>query len=126
MRKTGSQGFAAATILLVLVAVFSFAGAAVCRAADSGWEELENRYRDLERQLVQDTRDYLNLQGFSDSGVMLTRVVEADGTREYTVTIHHRAIEGMREKERLELAAALEEFAFELEDGSLWYEFLLE
>ena len=125
MRKTGSRGFVAATVLLVLIAVFSFAGTAVCRA-ESCREDLENNYMTLERQLVQDTRDYLELRGFSHSGVMLNRVVDADGSREYTVTIHHRAIDRMPEQERMELAAALGELAFELEDGSFGYEFLTE
>ena len=125
MRKTGSRGFVAATVLLVLIAVFSFAGTAVCRA-ESCREYLENQYMTLERQLVQDTRDYLELRGFSHSGVMLNRVVDADGSREYTVTIHHRAIDRMPEQERMELAAALGELAFELEDGSFGYEFLTE
>lgn len=125
MRKTGSRGFVAATVLLVLIAVFSFAGTAVCRA-ESCREDLENHYMTLERQLVQDTRDYLELRGFSHSGVMLNRVVDADGSREYTVTIHHRAIDRMPEQERMELAAALGELAFELEDGSFEYEFLTE
>ncbi|MCX4305535.1 MAG: hypothetical protein OSJ69_07000 [Acetatifactor sp.] len=125
MRKTGSRGFVAATVLLVLIAVFSFAGTAVCRA-ESCREDLENHYMTLERQLVQDTRDYLELRGFSHSGVMLNRVVDADGSREYTVTIHHRAIDRMPEQERMELAAALGELAFELEDGSFGYEFLTE
>ena len=125
MRKTGSRGFVAATVLLVLIAVFSFAGTAVCRA-ESCREDLENHYMTLERQLVQDTRDYLELQGFSHRGVMLNRVVDADGSREYTVTIHHRAIDRMPEQERMELAAALGELAFELEDGSFGYEFLTE
>ncbi len=125
MRKTGSRGFVAATVLLVLIAVFSFAGTAVCRA-ESCREDLENHYMTLEWQLVQDTRDYLELRGFSHSGVMLNRVVDADGSREYTVTIHHRAIGRMPEQERMELAAALGELAFELEDGSFGYEFLTE
>lgn len=125
MRKTGSRGFVAATVLLVLIAAFSFAGTAVCRA-ESCREDLENHYMTLERQLVQDTRDYLELRGFSHSGVMLNRVVDADGSREYTVTIHHRAIDRMPEQERMELAAALGELAFELEDGSFGYEFLTE
>ena len=125
MRKTGSRGFVAATVLLVLIAVFSFAGTAVCRA-ESCREDLENHYMTLERQLVQDTRDYLELRGFSHSGVLLNRVVDADGSREYTVTIHHRAIDRMPEQERMELAAALGELAFELEDGSFGYEFLTE
>lgn len=124
MRRTGSPGFAAATVLLVLIAVFSFAGTAVCRA-DSGSEEQENYYRGLEQQMVKDARAFLDLQGFADSGVMLTRVVDADGGREYTVTVHHRAIDRMAQQERIELAAALEAFEFDAEGCSFWYEFLI-
>lgn len=124
MRRTGGLGFAAATLLLVMVAALSFVGTAICRAG-SGREEQENLYREMEEQLIRDTREYLDLQGFPNSGVMLNRVVEADGSREYTLTVHHRTIDRMTEQERAELSAALTEFEFEDDVSRFWYEFLI-
>lgn len=133
-KKAGSFQFVAATIILVSIAAISFAGTAMARTAMTGMSlggtnigaaELESCYREKERQLVRDTRRELERQGFINSGVMLTRVVEGDGKRTYTVTIHHREIDRMETAEREELAWELSVFAFEDENSSFCYEFSL-
>ena len=75
--------------------------------SDIAAQELENYYRTQEKQLLQETKDYLTEKGFANSGVTLTRVVDEAGKRDYTFTIHHGKIDRMNETERLELAAAL-------------------
>ncbi len=123
-RKTGSFQFVAATILLVTVAAISFAGTVMARMS-AGGAEPESYYREKEQQLVRDTRQELERQGFANSGVMLTRVVEGDGRRSYTVTIHHGEIDRMEEAEREILARELAAFAFEEDGSSFQYRFLI-
>lgn len=123
-RKTGSFQFVAATILLVTVAAISFAGTVMARMS-AGGAEPESHYREKEQQLVRDTRQELERQGFANSGVMLTRVVEGDGRRSYTVTIHHGEIDRMEEAEREILARELAAFAFEEDGSSFQYRFLI-
>lgn len=122
--KAGSFRFVAATVILVSVAALSFAGTVMCRADLSGAEQ-EGYYREKERGLINATRDYLKQQGFADSGVTLTRVVEGDGSRSYTVTIHHRGIDRMEEAERDVLARELAALAFEENGSTFCYEFLI-
>lgn len=111
-RRAGSLGFMAVTIILVLVTAFFCAGTVMSRT-DFDARELESYYREKESRLVKDTWTYLNRQGFADSGVMLTRVVEADGSRAYTVTVHHGRLDSLSEAEREQLAEELEELAFQ-------------
>lgn len=122
-RKAGSFRFWAATVILVSVAALSFAGTVMCRT-NLGSAELEGYYREKEAQLVRDTRAYLNRSGFDNSGVMLTRVVDGDGSRMYTVTVHHREIDRLEEAEREALARELETFAFEDNSSTFFYKFL--
>ena len=110
--RAGSVRFWAVTIMLVFVTAFCFAGTVRC-GTGSGGQELENDYRERERQLVEKAREYLDRQGYADSGVMLTRVVDADGSREYTLRIHHGRIAGLSGKEREKLVNGLQEIAFE-------------
>lgn len=130
-KKAGSFQFVAATIILVSVAAISFVGTVMAMAGtplgrtNLNSAEPEGCYREKERQLVKDTRRELERQGFINSGVMLTRVVEGDGKRTYTVTIHHREIDRMETAEREELAWELAAFAFEDENSSFRYEFFL-
>ncbi len=123
-RRAGSHMFMAATILLMLSAAVFFAGTAVCRA-DSGRAQLERDYRERESRMVREIREYLSEQGFQNSGVALTRVVEENGRREYTVTVHHREIDRMTGEEREELARRLSAIGFEDENSSFCHEFLL-
>lgn len=115
-KRAGNLGFAAVTILLILLTALCFAGTVASRTTlDSS--ELEGYYRQQEEQLVSRARDFLEEQGFVYSGVMLTRVVEADGSRAYTLTVHHSEIDRMSAPEREALAERLEGLAFQ--DGAL-------
>ena len=69
--------------------------------------ELEGYYRQVEKELLGQTREQLEVLGYKNSGVTLTRVVDAQGNRDYTFTIHHRKIDAMSPKERIELTEKL-------------------
>ena len=125
MRKTGSFGFVAATVLLVLIAAFSCVGTVKSRTSCNN-AELEGYYRELEGKLAEDTKDYLEEQGFHNSGVMVNRVVEADGSREYTVTVHHREIDRMSGEERAALAEELNRLTFSDENCTFCHSFLMD
>lgn len=109
--RAGSLRFWAVTIILVMVTAFCCAGTVMSRT-DFSAQELEHYDRERERQLVEDVRGYLRQQGYGNSGVMLTRVVDADGSREYTLSIHHSRITALGEEEREQLAEELQEIAF--------------
>ena len=122
-KKAGSLGFWAATILLVLVAAF-FVTATVMSRTSLSRAELEGYYREKEEQLVREARKYLNAQGYQDSGVMLTRVVGADGSRVYTVTLHHSDFDRLEEAEREALVRKLAELEFADENAVFCHKFL--
>ncbi|MCM1091674.1 MAG: hypothetical protein NC092_10825 [Butyrivibrio sp.] len=99
-------GFVAITLALVGIIVFCAAGTV------RGQENLQNQekeqwYREREGKLLSDTREYLSEKGFHNSGVTLNRVVDEDGSRAYTFTIHHARIDRMTEGERAGLRREL-------------------
>ncbi|MCM1057408.1 MAG: hypothetical protein NC517_07370 [Firmicutes bacterium] len=124
-KKAGSFRFWAATVILVSVAALSFAGTVMCRT-DLNDTELEGYYREKEKQLVKDTRAYLSGSGFDNSGVMLTRVLDENGSRTYTVTVHHSKIDRMQEAERDALVRELETLAFKDGSCTFYYTFLFD
>lgn len=109
--RTGSFRFWAVTIMLVIVTACCCAGTVMSRT-DFSAQELEHYDRERERQMVEDVREYLRQRGYGNSGVMLTRVMDADGSREYTLSIHHSRITALGEEERERLAEELQEIAF--------------
>ena len=124
-RKTfETMGFWVLTLCLVLVSAFFITGT-VMSGNNPDEQQLELYYREREQQLVRDTRDYLNQSGFRNSGVTLTRVVEEDGMREYTITVHHDKIHGMNETEREILKTELATLVFVEDSCSFSHEFLV-
>ena len=98
--------FVAATIILVLITAFCIAGTVMSKG-DMTDRELEGYYRQVEKELLGQTREQLEEMGYKNSGITLTRVVDAEGNREYTFTIHHRRIDALSDVERGELAQKL-------------------
>lgn len=115
--------FYAATLLLVIVSVLCFAGTAISQS-NIGEREMENYYHVKEQELVKEIRSFLNEQGYDNSGVALTRVVDEEGYREYTVAIHHSRIDRMDEEEKEGLKEELAAFAFTAEGCTFSYKFL--
>lgn len=63
-------------------------------------------YQECEKQYRKECRKILDAYGCYDSGITMTRVVEADG-RTYQLEIHNAHFAVMTEKERNELKEAL-------------------
>ena len=85
-KRAGAVSFIAVTIILVLVAAYFCAETVKCRT-DVSAQEMEAFYLEKEEELVAETRAFLKKEGYENSGVMLTRVVDADGGRQYTMII---------------------------------------
>ena len=115
--------FGFATVCLILAAAFLAVGT-VKSQSSLQMRELEQYYLERERELLKATRAYLEEEGYENSGVTLTRVVEENGTRSYTVTIHHAKIDWMDSGAREELKKALSRLTFSDGNCSFSHEFL--
>lgn len=128
--KRAGWGFFFSTFALIVFIVFCMAET-VHGQEDIQRAEQERWYREREAVLLADTREYLSDAGFLNSGVTLSRTVDAEGNRSYTFTIHHRKIDCMDESERQalgeKLLALTENFAdmSREDDCTFLYRFLI-
>lgn len=120
----GTIGFVVTTVLLVVITVFCITET-VLSQSNIGESEMENYYREQEKILLRQTKEQLKELGYSNSGVTLTRVVDEEGNREYTFTIHHGKIDKMSEAERVTLAQQLKVDTILAENCSFYHEFLM-
>lgn len=117
-------------VIFVMVTVFLILVSALCITftvmgkSSLAQEEMDSYYRQKEQQLVREVRSYLDEKGYHNSGVMLTRVTYGDGSREYTVTVHHAGINALGSEERKDLAEQLQTFDFQDESCIFYHEFL--
>ena len=123
-RRASAVKFMAVTVLLVLVAAYFCAETVKCRV-DVAAEELEIYYQEKEACLVKETREFLEEEGFPNSGVMLNKVVDTDGSRAYTLMVHHGKIDRMTEAERENLLKEMQQLVFVGDGVSFFHEFLL-
>lgn len=123
-KRAGAVKFMAVTIILVLATAYFCVETVKCRS-NVELAESEAYYQEKEELLVKETRAFLNEEGFRNSGVMLTKVIEADGSRQYTLTVHHGEIDKMTEEEREILLGKMEHLVFSGEHLSFFHEFLL-
>ena len=77
----------------------------------------EEEYRSGMRRMLTD-------KGYTNSGITIRWVLEDEGTRTYTVLIHHKRIDRLDAGEREELIRELEKTEFVDEYCSFQYEFL--
>ena len=117
-------GFVLVTFVLVLLISFCVTETVSCRGVASD-RELENYYGSLERELIKKTKDYLGESGFRNSGVMLTKVIEEDGMREYTLTVHHKKMGKLTSCERIALEEQISNFEFDDEKCKFRHKFLI-
>lgn len=126
-RKRGFEklvAYVVLTLLIVLVGTYFYSMTAKSLQAKRD-AEVESSYASLEQDMVRAVRGYLNRVGFKNSGVMLTRVVDGEGYRQYKLTVHHAKIDEMEEGERELLADKLSQFAFVDSMCDFRYEFFV-
>lgn len=124
-KRAGRVKLTAVTVLLVLTAALFFGGRVLCETEVPA-RELEEYYREKEQELVREVREFLRSEGYENSGIMVTRVVEDDGRRLYTVTVHHGRIDSMDAGLREELLDHLQELNFADDNCSFVHQFLLD
>lgn len=116
-------GMAAITVLLVMIGTLFLSMAVLSQSRDAAREQKEY-YKVLEQEYVKRMRDFLEEQGYTDSGVTMNRVIEEDGTLRYIVTIHHRRIKQLDDSQRGELLSKCQEVEFPEQDCSFCHKFL--
>lgn len=127
VRNTNTAGrtacFIVVTVCLILVIAFSITGTVKSQSREALAAQ-ESYFREQEKQLAKDIREWLYDKGYRNSGVNLTRVVNADGERIYTVSVHHRAINNLSEEERELLGKEIDSLAFYADNCRFCHEFL--
>ena len=116
--------FMAITILPILVIVFCMTE--TVKSQHTKDRDVQNKYyAAMEKEYVNALRRELDRRGYHNSGITVRRTSEEDGTRCYTVLIHHNRITGLDADKQTELLEILSKTEFEDTFCSFCCEFLL-
>lgn len=121
MKKNGR--FFVITMILVFVTAFSVAG--TVNGKNNEKERVEKHYlASIEKEYRQEITDILQKEGYKQSGITMTRVIQDEGMIDYTVKIHHKKLGKLSEIQKQELEKKLKQIDFAVENVSFCHEFL--
>lgn len=107
MRKHLEHIIPAAVIGLLVIVFALLVGSKVYAQNE---EEARREHREaVESAYITTVKEQLRAEGFSNSGVNMTKATNESGEWEYTVTIYHRSFEWMEDNDRADLEKKLAE-----------------
>lgn len=113
------------TILFGLMCVIGFFTAkTMVIMAESGQQAEKEFYHEMEMEYLNKTREILSESGYSNSGVNMTKIIDEDGSRTYSVKIHNRRINALEDTEKEELLNALRNINFADGQSEFHHEFI--
>lgn len=98
-RRNNAKILGMAVVGIVIISLIIIFSAKVVSSAQA-YTALENYYAELERDYKYAVRDYMNDNGYTNAGITVTRIVDAEGNREYTVKIHHDKLDRLDDEKR--------------------------
>ena len=119
------KGFWTAVIVLLCVTGFLIKGTVVSQAKSRIQQEKEV-FHELEKEYIRKTRAVLKENGYENSGVNLTKVIDKDGNRTYRVVVHNSRINRLSNSEKDELELLLKSVEFADENCNFYHEFLVQ
>ena len=119
------KGFWTAVIVLLCVTGFLIKGTVVSQAKSRIQQENE-AYHEMEKDYIRKTREALKENGFENSGINLTKVIDEDGKRTYRVVVHNSKINRLNNSEKNTLEAILKSIEFADENCDFCHEFLVQ
>lgn len=111
--------------LLIFMIALCISGTVISQERNKSRIE-EKYYRELEHDYVEEIRSFLAQEGYKNSGVTMTKIIEESGMRNYTVTIHHRKINSLTEKEKAVLEKKCGRIEFPVKGCGFSHKFLEE
>jgi hypothetical protein len=81
-------------------------------------------YEEIEDSYVQELRGALADRGYRNAGITMTKVFYEDGSREYTVKLHHKRMERLTKQEQDDLLADLTDVSFDDSECRVYLKFL--
>lgn len=119
------KGFLTVVIVLLCVTGFLIKGTIVSQAKSRIQQENE-AYHEMEKDYIRKTREVLKENGFENSGVNLTKVIDAEGKRTYTMAVHNSKINRLSDSEKKELEILLKNIEFADKNCDICHEFLIQ
>lgn len=117
------RGYRILAAVLIMIIIFGMKGTVMSKESARSTRAKQNRhYAAMEAEYRERTQELLEEEGYHNCGINLTWVAYEDGSREYTLLLHHRKLGRLSVAERSALQNRLTETEFQEEACSFRYE----
>jgi hypothetical protein len=123
MDRKQNRGFEVITVVLILAILFFVKGTVFSKERNE-CAEANQHYTAMEKEYLRQTKDALEQEGYGNCGVTVTWVAAEDGSREYTVLLHHRKLQKLSTQEQTVIIGRLSEMEFDSGNCSFSYAIL--
>lgn len=101
------------TLLFLLISVLGFFTVKTIELRAQSRQQAERKlYHEMEAEYLKETKEILSEAGYKNSGVNMTKIIDEEGRRTYTVRIHNRRIDALKDAEKEELMNELRSVCF--------------
>lgn len=101
------------TLLFLLICVPGFFTVKTIELRAQSRQQAERKlYHEMETEYLKGTKEILSEAGYKNSGVNMTKIIDEEGRRTYTVRIHNRRIDALKDAEKEELMNELRSVCF--------------
>ncbi len=107
--------------MLVLLAIFLWSINGIKVYAQDKAQNDKVEYQLQEKQFLNKVRTTLETNGYENSGITLTKIMDTNGNREYTVLIHNADID-LDSQEEVSVYNSLNGICMEWENATVFYE----
>ena len=104
---------------LMAIIIVSFCIKGTAHSMERTDAMVEGYFRQMESEYSTSIRALVNEMGYENAGVMLTKIVDEDGFRDYTLSIHHRRIGNDPVKDSA-LIDKINEIDFSVDNSSIY------
>jgi hypothetical protein len=115
-----NRSFRVITAVLILAILFLVRGTVFSKEQNER-AEANRYYAVLEKEYLRQAKDMLEQDGYGNCGVTVTWVAAEDGSREYTVCLHHKKLQKLSEKDRNDVISRLSGMEFDRDSCSFSY-----
>ena len=117
MRQIAKRFMIFGATVLVIIITLSLGSLDV--KANKHQKMTEECYKDFEKIYRTDVKLYMDGMGYKNCGIMLTKTIDANNNRVYTVELHHKRFANISNDEREEIQGKLKVMAGMLDEDDI-------
>lgn len=113
--------------MITLLAVFTLFSLITMKVNGQGENTVaveRELYEELEEDYTQRLQEMLESKGYRNAGITMTKIYQEDGSREYTIQIHHKRIDRLDAGEKILLLKELAAIRFGDDQCTILHKFL--